>query len=486
MSPYFWLLVIVVIFAILYMEKSYRLKKMTKLFSKMEHKFFKNQAHKERFLAEMTRTDAATQVALDPMTGLPDSQVFTDRLSQAVQQSKRHKMSFGVMLLSINDFSKIKEESGSEIADKIVIETARRLKNIVRQVDTVCRYQDTRFVFLLPLLSKPETAAFVAQRAQDAIMQSYNIDGKDMVITASLGIAIYPADGDDATLLLQHAEAAMQQAEVGKKNSYQFFQKELQVLGQREISLTNCLSSPNVADYLLVQYQPHIDVDTNTIVCIQAILHLQHPDYGLIAFPDFYKLAVNAGRISEVGEWFLSHSIKQFKKWESDNFTPPLVSLSVSMKQIENPKFLSELTRILKETDFDPKKIIFDISENILTENSAAVDVGFSVLTKLGTKISIGIFALGHFALSKLGVIPIDYLKIDGKLIRDVLQHHENENILGMIISLANESDIVVVADGVEHKKQKILLKQLGCRIMQGKLFGAPESASTVVQGYHS
>lgn len=452
----------------------------------MEHRFFKQQQHKEQFLAEMTKRETTTNLTLDSVTGLPDTQVFTDRLLQAVNQSKRHKMSFAVMRLDLNELPAINDELGYEIGDKILVETASRLKNVVRQVDTVSRYIGSNFVFLLPLLSKPETAAYVAQRAQDSIMQPYVIDGKEISMTASIGISIYPSDGEDSTVLLKNAESALQQSKTDQKNTYQFFQKELQVLGQRELSLTSTLRSDNITEQLLVRYQPHIDIETDAIFCVQAILYLQHPEFGLIAFNDFYKLAENTGKITEVGEWLLEASITQFKKWEDEGFKPPLMSISVSLKQIENPRYLYKLSEVLKVTGFDPTKIVFEISENILIDNSAAVDTGFAMLTRLGIKTSIGIFALSHFALSKISKIPIDYLKIDGRLIQDVVSHHENEDILGLIISLAKDSKIMVIADGVEHKKQKVLLKQLGCTIMQGKLFGGPEPANQMGHEYHS
>lgn len=479
MSFFGWF-VICAILAILYIEKSYRLKKFKKRLTKLEQRFFKQQQHKEQFLAEMTKSDLVANVTLDSVTGLPDTQVFTDRLNQAVNQSKRHKMSFAVMRLDLNELSLINDEAGYDIGDKILVETAKRMKLVIRQVDTVTRYIGSNFVFLLPLLTKPETAAYVAQRAQDSMIKPYEIDGKQFSVTASIGIAIFPSDGEDATSLLKNAEIALQKSKTDGKNAYQFFQKELQMLGQRELSLTSTLRGPGVTDLLLVRYQPHIDVQTNTIACVQAVLYLQHPEYGLIAFPDFYKLAENAGKITDVGEWLLTTAIRQFKQWETENFKPPLISMSVSLKQIENPRFLYRLSELLQETEFDPNRIVLEVSENLLTNNSVAVDNGFSMLNRMGIKLSVGVFALGQFALSKISQIPINYLKIDGRLIQDVLNHHENENILGLIINLAKDSQITVIAEGVEHKNQEVLLKQLGCTIMQGGLFASPQPADAV------
>ncbi len=450
----------------------------------MEHQFFRQQGHKERFLAEMNKNNTSN-MTLDPLTGLPDVQVFTDRLLQALNQSKRHKMSFAVMILNLRGVSTFNEELGYDAGDKIIIETANRLKKIIRQVDTVVRYIGSDFVFLLPLLSKPETAAYVAQRAQDALMKPFDIDGKEISVSANMGISIYPVDGEDEASLLKRAEDALQQAKLSGKNTYQFYQKELQMLGQRELSITACFRSANFTDYLLVRYQPHIDVETNQVTCIQAILYFKHPEYGLIPFSEFCKLSENAGRIVEIGEFLLKISIAQFKQWDSENFKPPLLSITVSMKQIENTKFLQTLSQVLQETGFDAKKIMFEISENVLAENSKAVENGFEMLARLGIKISVGIFALGHFAINKISKIPIDYLKIDGRLIQDVLTHDENKHILVMIIGLAKDSKITVVADGIENKEEKILLTQLGCRIMQGKLFSAPQEADTIEHEYH-
>lgn len=482
---FYLLIAICLILSILYMEQFFRFKNLKRLFHKMERRFFKQQQHKDQFLAEMTKTDLSN-VRLDALTGLPETQVFTDRLVQAVNQSRRHKMSFAVMRLDINELSAINDQQGYEVGDKILLETAERLKKVIRQVDTVCRYIGSNFVFLLPLLSKPETAAYVAQRAQDSIMKPYNINGKEISLTASIGIAIFPSDGQDSTNLLKNAEAALQQSKNDGKNAYQFFQKELQILGHRELTLSSSLRSSTVTEQLKVFYQPHIDLETNSIFCIQAILYLKHPEFGLIPFKDFFKLAENTGKIVEVGEWLLSESITQFKKWENEGFKPRYMSISVSLKQIEDPRFLLKLSQVLQETNFDAHKLVFEISENILVENSAAVDSGFSMLTRLGIKLSIGVYALGHFALNKISTIPLDFLKIDGRLIQDVASHNENKNILGLIISLANDSEIIVIADGIELEKQMKLLKHLGCTIMQGKLFGNPEEQNAVLHEYRS
>ncbi|MHB1947588.1 MAG: putative bifunctional diguanylate cyclase/phosphodiesterase [Gammaproteobacteria bacterium] len=424
----------------------------------------------------------AHDVLYDSLTGLAGRQVFEDRLVQTLNQSKRYQLIFGVLFLDLDGFKVINEALGHDVGDELLKEVAERLKNTIRQVDSLCRFGGDQFVLILSQLSKPESAAYVAQRILDAITQPFKVRNHELFITASIGIATYPTDGDEAKILLKNADNALHQAKSRGRNTYQFYREEMHILSQRELTLSSSLQHAEVYREFSIFYQPQINLENKKIASMQALLHWEHPDFGLIALPEFLRLAENNGKIIAIGEWLLRNAFQQFQQWKKLEFCPNSIAINVSLRQVENPHFTYKLSQILQEMNIDPACLVVEVSETLLAGNVELLEKSFHMLKHLGVQTAIKDFGAGHLSLQFLKRFPIDYLKIADTLIQDISVNKESESIVKMIIALAKSLQINVIAEGVESRKQKQVLVELGCNNMQGHLFSAPFRAEEFTQ----
>lgn len=430
------------------------------------------------------KTKFTQTVLYDPLTGLPGRQVFEDRMFQTINQSKRYELTFAVLFLDLDGFKIINEALGHDIGDMLLKEVGLRLQKSIRQVDTVSRFGGDKFVFMLPQLSKGQIAAYVAQRILDALAQPLLVDNQELFITGSIGISVYPIDGEDVKTLLKNADNAMHQAKARGRNAYQFYREEMHTLSHRELILSSNLQSNSIYNNFTVHYQPQLNVEKKSIACMQALLVWQHPDFGLIELPEFIRLAENSGKMAEIGEWLIQKALDQLQDWKSKEFFPNMISVTVSARQLESPHFSFKISQLLQAAGVDPGALILEISEGILASKIEVIEKVAHMLKHLGVQIAIADFGTGHLSLQDLKRFPIDYLKISGSLIQDITVNKESEAIVKMIIALAKTLQITVVADGIESQNQKTLLKDIGCVIMQGKLFSVPRPADEFTKGW--
>lgn len=443
-----------------------------------ETKLKQETANSARLAAELDelKQQFTHNVIYDSLTGLPGRQVYYDRLLQTFNQSSRYQLSFGVMFLDLDGFKIINEALGHDVGDELLKEVAVRLEGTIRQVDTISRFAGDEFVFILPQLSKPETAAYVAQRLLNVISQPFVIRGQELYVTASIGIATYPLDGDTTAVLLKNAGNALHQAKTRGRNNYQFYREEMHTLSQRELILSSSLQHKDIYQDFSLLYQPEVNVINKEVVCMQALLHWKHPDFGLIALPEFLTLAENCSKINEIGDWVLRNALQQLKKWQTQKFFPRAISIPVSLRQLENPHFTYKAAQLLQELKLDPSMLVLEISESILHKMELVEKVAH-MLKHMGVQIAIKDFGAGNLALQHLKRFPIDYLKISSVLTQDITINKESEAIVKMILALAKTLQITAVAAGVESPKQKVMLIELGCQIMEGHLFSAPLGA---------
>jgi diguanylate cyclase (GGDEF)-like protein len=416
----------------------------------------------------------ANNILNDSVTGLPGRHVFDDRLQQTINESRRYQFNFAVMFLDIDEFRVINDVLGYEIGDGLLKEVGERLQSCIRQVDTICRYRGDEFVFILPKLAKGEAAAYVAQRFLDAISQPFVIQQNELFITASIGISVYPTDGESGKTLLKKADASLHQAKIRGHNIYQFYRQEMYASGRRELMLNSHLRNDGVYQELAIYYQPLLDTESKKIICMEAILRWHHPDLGLIEPEEFLHLAENNGRILPIGDWVLLHACKQFRAWKDKGFLLQAISVNVSLRQLENPHFVHKLSQIVAETGMQPQSLVLEISEAVLLPKLELVEKTLNMLSRLGVLLSIDNFGVGYLALQHLRSFPVNYLKMDRSLIQDIDANKESAEIVKMIIALANSLQLILIADEIENAKQKELLRQMGCYIMQGHLFSYP------------
>jgi diguanylate cyclase (GGDEF)-like protein len=413
-------------------------------------------------------------VLKDTLTELPSRQLIEDRLGQLLHESRRYKLLFGILFLDIDHFKLINDAMGHDAGDELLKEISIRLQASIRQVDTVGRFAGDEFVILLPQLSKPETAAYVAQRFLDAISQPFEIRGQEIFMTATIGISVYPNDGEDAQTLLKNSANALHRAKLHGKNIYQFYREEMLAASHRELTLNSSMRGASLYHDFSLYYQPQINVVTQKIIALDVALHWQHPDYGLIPVHEFLRLAENTGKIFMIGEWMMHRALQQLSKWNEQNLNFKQVAVTISLRQLENPHFTYKISHMLHEFKLDPSCLILKISEGALLTKPDIVEKAFFMLKHIGVKIAIEDFGAGNVALQQLKRFPIDYIKMAPSLTQDITVNKESEAIVKMILALATSLNIIVVAEGVETQQQRQLLNELGCNTMQGHLFSDP------------
>lgn len=415
----------------------------------------------------------SNNVLTDPLTNLCSRKIFEDRLAVTLKQSERYQLTCGVMFLDLDGFKVINEALGYDVGDSLLKAVAGRLVECIRQVDTVSRFGSDEFVFIFPQLAKAETAAYIAQRILDSIAQPFQLDNNDLYLTASIGIAIYPADGADSKMLLKNASSALHQAKL-HKNNYQFYRDEMQTLSGRELILNSHLRNENVYQDFSLYYQPQVDITTRSIVSMEAFLRWKHPDFGVIHLEEFISIAENSGKMMAITEWVVRTVATHLTQWHKSGFLVPSISIPISIKQLENPHFIHKISLVMQEVSLSPESVVFEISESTLSVKIEQVEKMLHMLKHLGVRIAINHFGAGHLSLHHLRRLPVDFFKLDKSLIQDMTINKESAAIVKMVIALAKSLSIDIIAEGVESIKQEQLLAQMECRIVQGDIFGAP------------
>ena len=458
---------------------SYRLAAVSNKASRIKKQFLETEFTLSQYLDNQYEVNA--QLANmkkhslhDSLTGLPGRQIFEDRFTQTLHQCKRYNIMFAILMLDLDEFEVIKNALSLESIEELFKEVAKRLQGGVRQIDTVSRLASGEFVIILAQLAKAETCAYTARRLLDIIAEPFQIHGQDLFITASIGIALYPMDGDSTTLLLKNADNALYQAKARGCNAYQFYREEMHASSQRTLGLSSSLRDESVYNNFKIYYQPQLNIETKRIVCMDSILHWQHPDFGLISQDEFFHIAENNNTIISIGEWILRNVCHQIQEWASLSSTPLTAGVQIPLRQVEHPHFVNKVFQILQETKIEPSHLLLEFSETIFTNNLDKVEKTLHQLKHIGVQIGIADFGAGNIALQHLRRFPVDFLKISSALIQDVTVNKESEAIIGMIIALANNLQRRVIAEGVESKNQKDLLAEMGCRFMQGGFFSQP------------
>lgn len=410
----------------------------------------------------------------DSLTGLPNRKIFEDRLLQVLNQSRRYKMIFAILFLNLDSFKMINDAFGLKAGDELLKQVAKRMLSAIRQTDTVSRFAGDEFVFILTQLNKNEMAAYVAQRLLDVIAEPFIIQNQKIFITCSIGVALYPSDGDTMDGLIKNADIALHQAKAHGRNVFQFYQKEMYDVSHRELVLMSGLRNAAVVQELLICYQPVINIEQKRISYMEAILFWEHPRFGLLSQNDFMKLAESSGNMIGIGDWLLSGSCKQFAKWKESGFDLDALVVKISLKQLENPHFTYKVSQLLHEYNLMPNALMLELTEVRLVQKSSLIEKSLQIFKQMGVQIGMNGFGTNKLSLQDLRLYPINYLKISLQLLQNITEDHESEAIIKMIISLGNTLGLRVIAEGVQSDRQKQLLYQLGCIIMQGALFSEP------------
>ena len=423
----------------------------------------------------------------DRLTGLPNRRNVTELLGWAIDHSQRYEKKPGaVLLVDLDGFKQINDALGPATGDALLRSVADRIGECLFSVDTfgrverddaepsLARMAGDEFAVLLPVLTRPDSAAQVAQRILDAIAEPFSLLGHELQISCGIGIAVFPGDGTDTNSIIRNASVAMHHAKRQKKNSCQFYSHELNARALHYLKTGNQLRKAIERDELHLFYQPKINIQTGLVCGCEALVRWQHPQRGLVEPDEFIEMAEEMGLIHSFGEWVIRSACKQSTEWRSAGLGALQMSINVSTHQILEARLAATLRKTLAETGADPSSLILEITEGVLLKNAETNIRVLENIKAMGIKLSIDDFGTGYSSLSYLNSFPIDELKIDRSFVAQIQNAGDHSAIIAAIIAMAHSMDLTVVAEGVETAHQLEFLKSLHCDEYQGFIVSKP------------
>ena len=409
----------------------------------------------------------------DPLTGLPNRAQLNDHLKYALSLAKRSNGHLALMFLDLDHFKDINDTLGHSIGDIVLIELAKRLRLALRDEDTVTRLGGDEFILLLPGVNTLG-AVNVAEKLLDEIARSYVIENYDLTLTASIGIALYPEDGEDLESLSKSADTAMYRAKQEGRQCYRFFTAEMQAQSERNLQLVNALRHALELKQLYIHYQPQVSMKNGRITGAEALLRWDHPEFGLVYPAEFIPIAETSGLILPIGEWVLRCAVRQAKAWIDGGFAPLLMAVNLSAVQFRHPDLPELISRVLFEEGLQPEYLELELTEGEAMQNPQAAIAAMNKLHESGIRMSIDDFGTGYSSLSYLKKFKVYKLKIDQSFVRDIDTNPEDKAIISAIINMAKSLGLQTIAEGVENLPQQIFLGEQGCDETQGYLYSKP------------
>jgi len=410
----------------------------------------------------------------DSLTGLANRRLFQEHLSLALALAQRREKQVAVLFLDLDHFKVINDSLGHTIGDALLQQVARRLRNAVRDGDTVARVGGDEFTIVLQELLHAQDAAVVAQKVLRTIAAPMEIAGHKLYVTASIGITLFPADGEDAETLLKNADAAMYRAKSEGRNTYQMSTRELSRATHQRMTVESGLHLALEAGEFALLYQPQIDVESMEVVGMEALLRWRHPDRGVILPEEFIHVAEERGLILPIGDWVLRQACLDARRFHDRGLPHFRVAVNLSARQFRDPSLGSTVESALRDSGIPPATLELEITESMAMENVQLTMATLEQFRQAGVTIAIDDFGTGHSSLSYLKRFPVDALKIDRSFVTDLPDKFEDAAIVSSVIQLANGLGMRVIAEGVETSEQLEFLKEAGCREVQGFYFSYP------------
>ena len=418
----------------------------------------------------------------DSLTNLPNRLLFEDRLEHALAQAKRQNRQLAVLFLDLDRFKNINDSLGHAMGDELLKEVANRLQNILRDDDTAARLGGDEFTILVENVDDPSQAAVVASKIQDKFKAPFKIAGRELHVTASIGISIYPEDGKDVADLTKNADAAMYQAKEQGRNNYRYYTSELTRTAFERLLLETELRSALKQGQLLLYYQPQISLKNGEMTGAEALLRWHHPRLGIIPPARFIPLAEESGLIHDIGNWVLKETCEQTRYLLKQGLFQGRMAINLSVRQIMQTDLILRFEQIIAESGCPPDMLQLEVTEGIFMGQMKHSVPVLDVFKKLGVSIAIDDFGTGYSSLSYLKQLPIDKLKIDRSFIRDMPHDSDAVAITQAIVSLGKNLGLRITAEGIETMAQQSLLQKMGCQEGQGYLYSPPVPAEIFEQ----
>ena len=419
------------------------------------------------------------QANYDTLTGLANRSLLNDRLQQMILAASNYGTRLAVVFVDLDRFKYINDSLGHHVGDELLRAMAERLKAGVRESDTVARLGGDEFVLLIGGQRDPDSVAVVLERMLCDIAQPWTISQGEFNVTCSMGVALYPDDGDNAQMLLKHADTAMYRAKEKGRNNFQFFTAELNELITQRLELENKLRRALERQQFELHYQPRVDMQTRRVVGVEALIRWETSENEVIPPSRFVPVAEEIGLIAPIGKWVLQTACAQNKAWQDADIEPFVISVNVSARQFRQENFVQTVADVLDDTGLEPRYLEIELTESAVMHDAEQFIAALGQLRELGVQIALDDFGTGYSSLSYLKRLPVDRLKVDRSFVQDIVTDADDATIVRTIIALGHNLGLRVVAEGVENEQQLEFLRENGCDELQGYYFAEPMCADS-------
>lgn len=412
-------------------------------------------------------------VYYDSITNLPNCSYFMKELRSYVRDIQLTKEKFAIFCIDLDHFKWINDEQGHDVGDMVIANAANNIKEALREQDVAARMSSDEFMVLVKSIKNQEEAIAIVKAIIENFRKPLYLNGKEYVITCSVGVVFYPEHGKTPEELIKNADYALSEVKQKSKNNYMIFDKQFENVSLERRIIENTMRKGLKEHQFFLEYQPKFNIQNNQLVGVEALVRWNHPDLGEIPPAKFISLAEETGLIVSLGEWIIRESCKQGKEWQDKGFGSFIVAVNVSMRQLQSPDFVQKVEQILNETGFDPKLLEFELTESVLADLSSIIPV-LKRLRDLGIHISVDDFGTGYSSLSYIKHLPVDTLKVDASFIKDIHNSEESKAIFKAIVNIADTIGLKVIAEGIEMEAHVDALLNGGCTIGQGFFYSRP------------
>ena len=410
----------------------------------------------------------------DGLTGLPNRVLFTDRCSQALAIAQRSGNLVAVMLVSIDRFKKVTESLGHAAGDVVLTEAAARLQCCITNGDTVARFEGDEFALLLTHVTETGDLVEMARSIDEVFKAPFHLDRQEVCLTTSVGISLFPSNGEDANTIMRNAVAALYRAKKQGGNNYQFYAADMNSLALKRLALETGMRRAIANEEFVTYYQPVVNLASGEVVGSEALVRWQHPELGLLPPSKFIGLAEDTGLILEIGDFVMRDACARTRAWQDQGFGRLRIAVNISARHFQQRNFSDRLVEILGETRLDATSLELELTETSIMENKDSAARLLRQIRNLGVKIAIDDFGTGYSSLSYLKLLPIDTVKLDRSFVKGATTDPDDAALVMAIVTLAHNLKLRVVAEGVETQEQSAFLRLLRCDEAQGYLFGKP------------
>lgn len=431
------------------------------------------QKHAESKIRELADFDA--------LTGLPNRRLLQDRVAQMLAAAQREASVVSMMFLDLDHFKRVNDSLGHSIGDKLLCAFSDRIAGLVRRVDTLARLGGDEFILAMPGF-QASAAADVAGRLVEACSTPFLIDGHELNVTPSIGVSIYPQDGEDAETLLKHADVAMYRAKAHGRNTFQFYAAEMNTTTLEWLLMESNLRRAIKQNELVLHYQPLISLQSGLMVGVEALIRWQHADLGMIMPDRFIGIAEETGLINQIGDWVLGEACRQAQRWIDAGIPLAVMAVNVSPVQFRQIGFVDAVAGALAASGLEAGVLELEVTEGTVMHDADATLGTLSALDRMGVALSVDDFGTGYSSLAYLKRFPVNKLKIDRSFIRDLETDLDDQAIASTIVSMGRNLRMTVLAEGVETLEQLTLLRNMDCDMAQGYYFSRPQSAGEITQ----